>query len=178
MYKFDLFNIIKTYNNCLKEKDDILNTISNNEVDKNNYYEFVPSPVEIFEVLFPQLKKTTNFLDIGCGLGCILKTIETELPKVNCYGIEHNKNLKPYLEGLNISFIDAIQTKYDYSKYDTIYMYRPIKSQEKSKKLLSNILKTAKNCKIIYLLPHNIELDLNIKYSYLSNNIKYCIIEI
>jgi hypothetical protein len=97
---------------CIKSKDP-------------TQYSFIPFGVHQLIPSFIALKALgcRRFLDVGCGVGNIVKT--AEMVGFKSYGIECNQDLKKLQLTRNIGYIDAFEFDF-YDKYDLIYYFRPM----------------------------------------------------
>ena len=89
----------------------------------------------ISQKLIEYYKPNTNFIDIGSGKGDIVRYVDSL--GLSSEGIEIDNTLKKYNTDLNIHFKSAYN--HDYSKYDIIYLYRPMESKDKMDKLFEKI---------------------------------------
>lgn len=136
-------------------------------VDENSYFGPINSPFGIFDVLKDYLNKSDKFIDIGCGYGNIVRTLNHF--GFNASGIERNKDLNIYHSGLDIYYLDFLKEDFDIKDYNLIYLYRPILCQKQSELLLEKIYKNSStNVKIVYLEPH----DINQSYFKLLKELK------
>lgn len=100
-----------------------------------------------------------KFLDVGCGSGTIMKTVE--LLGVECSGIEFNKEYLPYTKEMDVRYENALETPESFfNDFDIIYMYRPIDEQEKALKLLDRVISNMKPNSILITFNYQIEMDI------------------
>jgi hypothetical protein len=127
-----------------------------NNKSKNDMFGPVKSPNKIKNIISKYIKKynCNNFIDIGSGKGDIVRYVDSL--GLSSEGIEIDNTLKKYNTDLNIHFKSAYN--HDYSKYDIIYLYRPMESKDKMDKLFEKISSDIKkDTIIIYLFPHFFE---------------------
>lgn len=163
------------------------------DVDSESYFGPISSPVEILNVIDRYKIKGGKFIDIGCGYGHIINTIQKM--DMKSYGVEINENLKEHISDFNVFFIDIIKEYFNFSEYDIIYLYRPIKDKDKCDLLLDKIINNSKDGSIIiYLLPHFnknkvIQKTEKLEYNYIHNKnlnnnfyiynkMNYCVLKI
>ena len=100
-----------------------------------------------------------KFLDVGCGSGTIMKTVE--LLGAECSGIEFNKEYLPYTKEMDVRYENALETPESFfSEFDIIYMYRPIDNQEKALKLLDRVISNMKPNSILITFNYQIEMGI------------------
>lgn len=123
---------------------------------KNDMFGPVKSPNEIKNIIKKYIKKynCNNFIDIGSGIGDIVRYVDSL--GLNSEGVEIDNTLKKYNTDLNIHFKSAFN--HDYSKYDIIYLYRPMESKNSMDRLFTKLSSDIKkDTIIIYLFPHFFE---------------------
>lgn len=90
----------------------------------------IPIEVEHLEQLYNLYEEGKSFIDLGCGVGNVLRYAKN-IGYVT-RGIEINTSYKKYLKNYNVSFIDI--TKMDLKElnnYDVVYSYKPLKGEFK-----------------------------------------------
>lgn len=136
------------------------------------YWSFIPSRIDELvkdlEIAFHKVMETkkkeewpdVRFLDVGCGMGNVMIAFQAlfysklrEMYKnvaLKVAGIEHNKELSDIAiqNSQHIIFGDALEYK-DYSKFDIIHYYRPIKNEPMMALLEERIEKQAKKNAVI-----------------------------
>jgi len=133
---------------------------------KTGYFKHITSPILAEKLLIKYYKPGFKLLDIGCGMGNILKLAE-EIG-YGATGIEINKKLSKYHSELDVVYGDALYMDLSFiNKFDIIYLYRPIDSLKKCNILFDKIYNNCKkSCTIIYLLPSQLELNVKKKFQY------------
>jgi len=140
----------KFYIDCV---DSIYSVIDKSLNNKRGYFGHIPSSSLSVNIIENWSKPGYNFLDIGSGVGNILR-VAKEM-SMNVDGLEVNKELEKWNQGLNVYYVDVLKSNFDFSKYDLIYLYRPIEQVRYCDDLFSEIFKTAKKgVIIIYVYPH------------------------
>lgn len=127
----------------------------NEKPDENSYFAHVPSPPSVLDFIakYKHTNSDLNFLDIGCGLGTLLRVAQKM--GMNATGIELNKDLAKHHADLNVLYMDALKTEHDYGWYNMIYLFRPVADYEKAEQLFEKIINYARiGCIIVYLEPH------------------------
>lgn len=169
--KFQQFNEGERYQDILKgygkDMDDIKskrNTMSDKATGR---FEHIPSNDLAEELLEKYYKTGFKLLDIGCGMGNILKL--GNAIGYDSYGIEVNHKLRKYHDGLKVIYGDILNLP-DYKflkKFDVVYLYRPIEPLDKCNDLFEILHKHCKEgCKIIYVLSSQLELNLKRKFEF------------
>jgi len=155
------------YRDILNEQQEINYQERRKDVEQNNrdmvdYFPFIKNDeilrlIDKFRAIRKQLpeQKDYKFLDVGCGVGNIMKIAKNFFCTVN--GIEIDKRNIDRAKMLfgdyyvkKIFNINAFDFK-DYNKYDVIYYYCPIKEhkiQRKLEKLIERKMKVG-----AYLIP-------------------------
>ena len=115
----------------------------------NGVFEHIPNDeVDIIESLF-KIKPEGKFLDMGSGLGNILK-FATKVGFKKVTGVEINEQLKSHNEGLNVIWANFYDCANLIKDFDIIYLYRPFVNDEDMDKLISFIKLHCSNDTIIY----------------------------
>lgn len=155
-------NILKGYG---KDYDD-LSKKRGVKPNEEGYFEELPSKGIAEELLEEYYKPGFKLLDIGCGLGNILK-MGNEIGYQST-GIEINEELKKYHNDLNVIYGDVLKMDLRFIReFDIIYLYRPIGSLDKCDDLFQKIYDNCKDsCIIIYLYPSQLELNIKRKFEY------------
>jgi SAM-dependent methyltransferase len=99
--------------------------------------------------------------DLGCGIGTLLyfsKKIGYDV-----FGVEYQKELKSIHDSLGIDVVYGDFFKIDMSflsKFDVIYLYRPIENKNKMKELINLIFNhMKKDAIIVYSYPYDVDDD-------------------
>jgi 2-polyprenyl-3-methyl-5-hydroxy-6-metoxy-1,4-benzoquinol methylase len=135
--------------------------------NKEGYFEELPSPELSEDLLIEYYQPGFKLLDIGCGIGNILRMGRSI--GYDTTGVEINKKLEKHHEGLNVIYGDILSMpNYNFLKeFDVIYLYRPIEPLNKCDKLFEILHKYCKpTVIIIYLLPSQLNLNLQRKFEY------------
>lgn len=135
--------------------------------NKEGYFEELPSRDLAEELLTKYYKPGFKLLDIGCGIGNILKL--GNAIGYESTGIEINRGLEKFHRGLNVIYGDIlIMPNYNFFKqFDVIYLYRPIEPLNKCDRLFEILYQYCKpTVVIIYLLPSQLNLNLQRKFEY------------
>lgn len=166
--KFKIFlnekyeDILKSYGNVAKNLQDERGHTPN----VFGRFAHIPSNGLAEKLLEKYYEPGFKLLDIGCGLGNILK-LGNEIGYQST-GIEINESLKKYHEGLNVIYGDVLNIDLKFIKdFDVIYLYRPLGPLNKCNKLFEKLYKNCKdNCKIIYVYSSQLELGLKRKFNF------------
>ena len=135
---------------------------------KDGSFEHIPSTyVEGMLRKFYKLNNNATLLDVGSGLGNIVKLGNAIGFKSS--GIEINTELKPWNEGLNITWGNFFEQGELMRDKDIIYMYRPLVKEKDMDKLLRHVLANTKDSVLIYIKSTH----LNCSGSYTSYNKPY-----
>jgi hypothetical protein len=135
---------------------------------KNDMFGPVKSPNMIKNIIYRYIHKynCSKFIDVGSGLGDIVRYVDSL--GLDSEGIEIDNTLKDQNKDLNIHFKSAFD--HDYTKYDIIYLYRPMESKESMDRLFEKISSDIKkDTIIIYLFPHFFE-EIFPNYFYALNS--------
>jgi len=130
-----------------------------NDESRNNYFGYIPKDPGVFLNSLKEVKEKfghrESFIDVGCGIAD--KTLLAHYTGIfdKCYGIECSSytydlaksKVEPITGENTIIYGDAFA--HDFSKYDTIYMYCPIRDEETMLRLLEYIYKTMREDAII-----------------------------
>jgi SAM-dependent methyltransferase len=168
--KYEKFIEGKIYQDILKSYGDTYDVLSKKRGVKPNsegYFEELPAHDFVEDLITKYYKPGFKFLDIGCGLGNILR-LANEIGYKST-GIEINTDLKKHHNGLNVIYGDVLKLNtYNFLRdFDVIYLYRPINDIVKSNKLFEILHKYCKNeCKILYVLPSPLDMNLKRKFKY------------
>jgi SAM-dependent methyltransferase len=114
------------------------------------WYPYIPFDMATFihemEVLRQMLRPNGHirpkFIDVGCGVGT--KLIIAQQFGFECYGIELDAELVKIAKQLRFQVERGNAIRADYSIYDAIYFYCPIRDPELEAKLERRIINTAK----------------------------------
>lgn len=133
------------------------------ERDKNikrkDHFYYIPKYPETFLQCLIKINKIygnrKSFMDVGCGIGdkVLLSHYTNFFSK--CYGIEYSdytyniakEKIEPITGQDTIFKGDAFE--HDFSPYDTIYLYCPIRERKPMKELLLHVYNTMKEDAII-----------------------------
>ncbi len=174
-----LFDIIypehqQISNDCGRRKDKL--------ATEQGQYTYIPPPMYSFDNILKYIEtkygKRKYFFDVGCGIGdkALLAYISGLFEQVG--GIEYDETsfnvanyktsrLINYKHRMNYpqsnktvsKFILGDAFTHNFSTYDTIYLYCPIKTHEGMSKLLSHIYDTMKKDSIIFFKNANLRID-------------------
>lgn len=114
--------------------------------------EFVAIPIngDVLETML-QIRKTfpehKNFLDVGCGKGNILYL--AKYANFRPKGIEFREEYKIFHNNINV-FYGRAEEYEDYYDADVIYLYKPLKNNEKMDALMDMIISKCKSGAIIF----------------------------
>lgn len=131
------------------------------------YYHYIPfCRYEVFMYLISKYGRNRDFLDVGCGIGDKLYLANLLKRCKSITGIEvvsDYVSIARYLldrneVGRSIDIIHEDALNFDYSKYDLIYMYHPIKDRELYQKLVSRIKETSPEDGILIEVMHQGEI--------------------
>jgi len=112
-----------------------------------NKFDAIPTGLFITSI-FEKYLKGSKFIDIGCGLGNVIRLAEKF--GMNSTGIEIQTKYKVYHKDISVVYEDA--KKFNYSNLDVIYMYRPMVKDKDMYDIISQILNTANvGTRIIYV---------------------------
>lgn len=156
-------NILKGYG---KDYDNLVSQKGVMASKDKGYFKELPSNELAEDLLEEYYKPGFKLLDIGCGIGNILK-LGNEIGYQST-GIEVNEKMKKYHNGLDVIYGDALEIDFRFiNKFDVIYLYRPIEKLDKCDDLFKKIYDNCKDsCIIIYVLPSQLELNLKRKFEY------------
>jgi SAM-dependent methyltransferase len=89
------------------------------------------SPMDVLDALdWVRLNLShTSFIDVGCGIAWI-PAMATDLGFAPAVGIDHNKEIVQLSNDLGFPAVWQDAFGLDYSKYDVIYLFRPIMNKE------------------------------------------------
>ena len=162
------------YNQYLYDIDSNFFTNDGKIIDRENityngdkYYKKIPTTYDCFNV-FKHLYDINNdfkFYDLGCGVGSVLYFLK-KIGYKNPTGVEMNLDLKKYHNDLDVIYGDLLELDLSFLRdANIIYLYRPIKDEILSSKLIDNILLNTKPGTIIlYGLPDNKSKEKGFKY--------------
>ncbi len=114
---------------------------------KQPYFGYIPSYEDVIVAMIDDINKSnislekSSFIDIGCGLPIIPKIFDI-LGCKEYKGLEYN-DIYMLLDNDNYLIKGDLLT-YDFSKFDILYSYNPIKDGELMAKGIKNIIKTMK----------------------------------
>lgn len=101
------------------------------DYNKNyNYWGNIPIEVEHLECLYDIYQPGMKFIDLGCGVGNVLRYAKNIGYDVT--GIEFNEKFKEHLTNYDVLYQDV--RKIDFNllrKFDVIYSYKPLKNDFK-----------------------------------------------
>ncbi len=131
-----------------------------------NKFDAIPTGLFITSI-FEKYLKGSKFIDIGCGLGNVIRLAEKF--GMNSTGIEIQTKYKVYHKDISVVYEDA--KKFNYSNLDVIYMYRPMVKDKDMYDIISQILNTANvGTRIIYV---NYNLSGRPKWAYTDDGDSY-----
>jgi len=123
-------------------------------------YPYIPLSLDQFEnMMRPLVKPNMRVIDVGCGAGDKLYSWHMLEPTLYVTGIELDE-LMVRIANYTCPFAEVIcgdAFKHDYSKYDLIYMYRPIpdeRLQAKLQKFVMNSMRIGARLIVIYQAIH------------------------
>ncbi len=173
MKNSDLIDILSdSLEDVSSEFADLNNNNSHHNLPKNcDCWEYIPMrPISVISLFnkawnFVSKKKEIKFIEAGCGLGINLTLInkwfeKTVAEKFNSLkdicnlqtdGVEFNRKLIPFAKRKNPygNIYRGDVRKFDFSSYDMIYFYRPIRDESEHMDWCDYLLKTAKKNAII-----------------------------
>jgi len=138
--------------------------------DGNGYFGHIMSPIVAEKLLMEYYKPGYKLMDIGCGLGNILRL--SNYIGYKSWGVEINDKLSKYHDGLNVIYGDVLNIDLKFIKdFDILFLYRPIMGNDKSDQLFKLIYDNCKDSvKIIYLSPHEFDLTIYDKFNKIIEN--------
>ncbi len=120
--------------------------ITDNESSKGKF-EAIPAGTFIVEV-FEEFLKGKKFLDVGCGYGNVVR-LAHKFDMISS-GIEIDRKYKLYHNDIKVQYKNA--KTFNYSDYDTIFLYRPMHKDKDMYDIIYQIINTAKpKTRIIYV---------------------------
>jgi len=117
----------------------------------NGVFQHIPSQLGDLYGLkrMAELFQNASFLDIGSGLGNILRYAK-ELGFGKVWGIESNLDLIKYNEGLDVVWDNVFKRPELLKIFDIIYLYRPLFETTDMERLISFIKKNSKDDVVIH----------------------------
>lgn len=118
----------------------------------------------LYEALFNKdlIKDKFKVMDVGCGVCSTLYNLSRQFKQydanIECYGVEYNKELisllQKYLYNLwgdtKLSLFTQDLFEHNYSEYDLILVYTPLKKEKELEKMYTKILNEMKPGALVF----------------------------
>lgn len=109
----------------------------------------------IYKILKKNGIKKPKIIDIGCGIGNIVRV--SNMIGLDSYGIEINKDLKKFHTGIKVEY-GNIFSKLDLLKdKDIIYLYQPFRDENMEIKFMNKIYNHTKEDVVVIYNHYNLE---------------------
>lgn len=120
---------------------------------KKPYWGNLPITVNKLKGLYHVYKPNMKFLDLGCGVGNVLRYAKNI--GYDVFGVEFNEELTRYLGDYNFIIKDITKLEDNfYSDFDIIYAYRPLKNEFES--YINKVVNNMKSGSYIFTPTFNI----------------------